>query len=210
MRGKSSAALAERQRVGESLAMGASVGGGPSVLSESGRPAGLVAARRLAPSQGATGSDPMSFNSIKKVSGARSDPKLFNSIKKISGARSDQVSLTAIKKVSPDKNSGSGRKISVGPSRDHWAATTERDAHKARVAVAIRRRMGGGDYFYTVKSLAGLLGCTAQATHNWLNGSCDPSSYWLGELTRVFGAEFLLEVYGEKVISLPARRAAAR
>lgn len=75
------------------------------------------------------------------------------------------------------------------------------NTHKERVAKAIRRRLGGSDYPSTVKQLAGLIGVTAQAAHNWVNGVCDPSSYCMGELVRTFGTSFLFEVYGQGIVA---------
>ena len=74
-------------------------------------------------------------------------------------------------------------------------------SHKTRVAAALRRRLGGPDYPSTVKQLAGLLGCAGQTVHYWLMGSCDPKSYWMGELVGLFGPSFLFEIYGERVVA---------
>lgn len=72
------------------------------------------------------------------------------------------------------------------------------DAHRARLAAALRKRFRAG---ISPKHVADALGISVETVRNWANGYSDPSSHRVGLLFQFFGnlehsPAFWVEVYG--------------
>ncbi len=70
-----------------------------------------------------------------------------------------------------------------------------RDEHRRRVAAAINRRLIPHTNMHP-KQLADALKVTPETIGNWRRGFCDPSSYAIMQLFRLFGPTFWLDVFG--------------
>src|SRR5262249_26972194 len=70
-----------------------------------------------------------------------------------------------------------------------------RDAHRARVAAALRKRV---DPVGTIRreALAASIGVSAKVLENWLDGRAEPSSWQIGRMIVATDAQVGMEIYG--------------
>jgi lambda repressor-like predicted transcriptional regulator len=70
-----------------------------------------------------------------------------------------------------------------------------RDAHRARIAAALRKRV---DPVGTIRreALAASVGVSPKTLEGWLDGRVEPSSWQLGRLIAATDAQLWMEIYG--------------